>query len=67
MVTPHPGEGRIVKPGPGAVNDSHTTALHNGSGDDEKSSVESEKGVITIERCSVENLKGAITIAFVQR
>ena len=31
------------------------------------SSVESQKGTITIQRCSIENQKGAITIDFVQR
>ena len=32
-----------------------------------KSSVESQKGAITIQRCSVENQKGVIAIDFVQR
>ena len=31
------------------------------------SSIESDKGAITIQRCSVENQKGAITIDFVHR
>ena len=31
-----------------------------------KSSVESQKGAITIQRCSVENKKGAVAIDFVQ-
>ena len=31
------------------------------------SSVESQKGVIAVQRCSVENQKGAIAIDFVQQ
>ena len=38
-----------------------------GQNDYMNSSIESQKGVITDQRCSVENQKGAIAIDFVQR